>query len=249
MSAPVRRDDDASTPRACALAIEAAAPDDAACRVCLCDATEAPESRLVKLQCACVGVYVHETCAQTWTRTRGTNVCEVCGRRTQFDVPMTLAARALRRLGVASDRERDDDARDAGPSVGDVIWIFLITLCVVWMSLQLMHGMPTGPALAMSYCYGVAIFAGAAFFAVPLRRARASRRDSRAVLWIYALSMLATHQIAFALALRRIPTDERRIKHAYSLTFAVSVAAFAYPHVVTLGACLWRALARGDASH
>ena len=81
------------------------------CRVCLCDVEELPESRLVKLECACVGVYVHETCAEKWLRTKGSNVCEVCRESTQFDVPESFVGRLLRRAGVASERDRGDDAR------------------------------------------------------------------------------------------------------------------------------------------
>ena len=225
------------------------APADAVCRVCLCDVEELPESRLVKLECACVGVYVHETCAEKGLRTKGSNVCEVCRESTQFDVPESFVGRLLRRAGVASERDRGDDAREYGPAVGDVIWIFLTMFCSVWVCLRLLLGIPIGPALAMSYCFGLGILMGVGFFIIPLRRASVPRSDSRAFLWLYALSMFITHQIAFGLALRPIPTQERRIKHAFSLTFAISIAAFSYPQIVMLGGCLWRALARGDAAH
>ena len=102
--------DDASTPRASAAAIDDDAPVDAVCRVCLLDVEELPESRLVKLECACVGVYVHETCAEKWLRTKGSNVCEVCKESTQFDVPESLLGRLLRRAGVASERVGTDRA-------------------------------------------------------------------------------------------------------------------------------------------
>ena len=240
--------DDASTPRASAAAIDDDAPVDAVCRVCLLDVEELPESRLVKLECACVGVYVHETCAEKWLRTKGSNVCEVCKESTQFDVPESLLGRLLRRAGVASERVGTDRA-EYGPAVGDVIWIFLTTFCSVWTCLQLLIGLPIGPALAMSYCYALAILMGIGFWILPLRRGSVPRSDSRAFLWLYALSMFITHQIAFNLALRPIPTQERRIKHAFSLTFAISIAAFSYPQIVMLGGCLWRSLARGDASH
>ena len=171
--------DDASTPRASAAAIDDDAPVDAVCRVCLLDIEELPESRLVKLECACVGVYVHETCAEKWLRTKGSNVCEVCKESTQFDVPESLLGRLLRRAGVASERVGTDRDREYGPAVGDVIWIFLTTFCSVWTCLQLLIGLPIGPALAMSYCYALAILMGIGFWILPLRRGeRAEKRQS-----------------------------------------------------------------------